>query len=724
MLLPALVLAGACMGIQDGRLGTLAVKLSFDAAWASPRSLMREEGGKKSLTPTEAWSPTKFAISGSGPGGAEFSLESGDIDVETKLVPGDWTIGVRAFSAGNKEVASGTSTCLLLPGRTTAASIVLYPLEGEGDLSITIAKNLAVPAGGRIAGGLVYKGLPGHPAPAVQTTVAIDVPSEQTIISFEGIEAGHYSIGLRLLASDGSVSGGCVDTAMVMSGFLTAGTCAIEMGMPVANLSALLYPSSPLEPPLVSAEHDFSEAHGFMPLAAPRYAAEAGEEVERTWYSNGEEAGKAVELIGNRGILPEGTVAYPQDRPLSRLSLVRSDIVEESRSTFRAGSAGVTLKAGAGNDRGGYGWRASYDYASALSPSLHETTEANNIGAGNSYIVKAIAASPSGLIAISGLDDEGALHAFAAGYGAELDPATAGPGSLLPIDASWIRLWRDKVKIGSSVKTADRLAVSDDGRFIASASSLSNWLRLCSLDIGGKLLDSFVVTPGENIRAICFSKDGRKLYAAANTGGTIYAFDVSEGGMVPTSSLKLSATNEALSLQDMRVTSSGGIVVTAKDMSRLYVLSDEGTLREEAVVQGASGGVDPYHPTSLAVSGSGDSFHVLCDGEKILSYGRATSLSPYTLTASFLLPAEAEGSTVIASGTTLGGNEEILFAAGGDNVEFFEIDGAGSLLNNYPLSPTPGDPAGISTASGLCYIRGAFILAGGSSGIVAVFGAD
>ncbi len=725
MLLPTLTLACACTGLQNNRLGTLAVKLRFDAGWIGSKALFQaKSGGAKSIIPSEDWSPARFAISGTGPGGSVVSLESDDMNIETKLVPGDWEIAVKAFSAANKEVAAGTLTCLLQPGRTTAANIVLYPLEGTGNLSITIASNIEIPAGGRITGNLAYKGLPGHPAPSEPTTLAIDIPSEQTSVSFEALQSGHYSISLRLLASDGVVSGGCADTVMVMSGFLSEGTCLIEMGMPVADLTATLYPSSPLTPPLLSAEHTFSRTHGYMPLGVPLHVPEAGDVIARKWYVNGEVAGEAVRLTGNRGILPEGTYAFPQGIPLSPLSLVRADIVEESRSTFRAGSASVTLGAGEAVDCGSFGWRSSYDYAAALSPSLHQNTAANNGGSGSLYAAKAIAASPSGLVAVSGMDGEGALHAFAAGYGAELDPAVAGAGKTLSIDASWVRLWREKIKVANVVKTADRLAVSNDGRFIASASSQSNWIHLCSLDSNGAFLAAFTATAEGDLKALCFSPDGGRLYAAANSTKKIYAFNINETGISPAWITQLTSGGETLSLQDMTITSSGSIIVTAKDASRIYVLSNEGSLNAEMTIQGASGGTDPYHPGALAISSRGDSFYVLCDEEKIIHFSRADSLSPYAPATSFILPAEAEGSCFIAAGTRSGETAEIVAAAGGANIEFFEIGGDGTLLDGYPLLSAPGVPAGTQMSDMLCFARGAFLLTGGTSGVVSVFGAD
>ena len=731
----AVSLVCACAGFQDNRLGTLAAKLKLDTSLTPSKSTMRSgESGHESadrvIRPSESWAPVRFAISGIGPGGAEFSEDGSEAGIETKLAPGEWAITVQAFSADGKEVAAGTAQCMLQPGRTTAITITLYPIEGTGDISLTIAKNFELPAGARITGSLAHKGLPGHPAPSSPTIFPVDIPAEQTSLSFMGVPAGHYALVLTLVASDGVTSGGCAQTIMVVAGFQTAGSCTIEMGMPMNYITTELYPNSPLPPPLISVEHAFSDTRKAVPIAIPSYKPSPDEMMDRKWYANGEEAGNAARLIGNRGLLPEGTLAFPQSPLPYQVSLIRADLVEISNTSFRSGSAGVILKAGSANDSGNWGWRASYDYSAALCPSLYEIVEPYAPGTGNSYSARAVAAAPSGLIIVSGLDDDGALHAFAAGYGAEIDPTSAGGAAALSIDASWIRLWRDRIRINGSFRTADRLAVSEDSHFVAAASSASNWLRLSVLDEDGRPLRSFPlsnISPSfENLKGLDFSPDGRRLYVAADSSDSIFAFDVSEDAIALSDTFPLTKTEAAedLSLQDLKVTSSGAIIVTAKEASRIYVLSDNAELAERAIIQGTSGGTAPYKPTSLSISKDGDAFYALCNGETIVCYSRTDVSSLYAQISSFTLPPEADDTDFIIAGKSRDGMNEALFTAGVGNVEFFEIDGNRNVAASYPIATEAWDLAGAATCEGLCFTRGAFIVAGGSSGIVSVFGAE
>lgn len=730
-LLSALALAISCAGIQNSRMGTLALNLQCDPVFATARATINSGVKPRSIAPLEEWSPSRFMISGTGPGGAELLLDSSATAVERKLVPGEWTITIRAFSATDKEVAAGSSTCLLQPGRTTSAKIVLFPLEGSGNLNLTIEKNLEVPAGGRIAGSLSYKGLTGKPAPQTSTVLPIDIPAEQQTLAFESLAAGHYSINLKLSGSDGIVSGGCVETILVMAGFQTSGGCTITMGMPVVDLSAALYPASALPAPIVSVEHSFSESVQPLPLAVSRYLPEAGETMLRRWYSNGEESGPAVELVGNRGVLPAGTFAYPRATGPSSISVQRADFVEESEQSFRAGSASVTLDAGDSCENSGINWRTSYNYASALGPSLGETTGTMTNGTGSTSAIKTVAASPSGLIAISGLDEEGALHAFGAGYGAELDPIACPGVAGLSIDASWIRLWRNKMKVGTTYRNSDLLAVSNDGRFIAAALSNSDWIWLAKLDEGGLFLNSYTAQAGSagladliSIKGLCFSSDGQYLYVAANTNKKVFAIGVDESGFGQAKDLALEAANAASpSLADVKVTRSGSIIVSAEATSKIYSIQDGIAFDSLTTIPGSSES-GPYHPTSIAVSSEGDAFYVLCNEDEILCFSRTDPSSPYTQTSSFSLPYEAEGAKCIAAGPSPEGGGEILAAAGGDSLAFFDMAADRTPAATVSIPASSFALAGIANANALSYVRGAFILGGGTSGIVSVFGRD
>ncbi|HCO49746.1 MAG TPA: hypothetical protein DIT55_10135, partial [Spirochaetaceae bacterium] len=77
-LMPALALVVSCAGIQNSRMGTLALNLQCDPIFASSRAIANGGAKPASIAPSEDWSPSRFMISGTGPGGAELSLDSSD----------------------------------------------------------------------------------------------------------------------------------------------------------------------------------------------------------------------------------------------------------------------------------------------------------------------------------------------------------------------------------------------------------------------------------------------------------------------------------------------------------------------------------------------------------------------------------------------------------------------------------------------------------------------
>ena len=288
------------------------------------------------------------------------------------------------------------------------------------------------------------------------------------------------------------------------------------------------------------------------------------------------------------------------------------------------------------------------------------------------------------------------------------------------------------MKVGTTYKNADRLAVSDDGHFIAAAacSSTSNWIWLARLDEGGLHLNSFAAIAGSgdlaeliSIKGLCFSADSRKLFVAANKKDSIYAFDVGEMGISFTSSYELDAQNDALSLEDIKVTRSGSVVVSAEDTSTVYLLEDGAGLGLLTAIQGSSES-GPYHPTAIAVSGESDAFYVLCDGDEIACFSRADASSPYSQTSSFSIPYEAEGAKYIAIGKSPAGGCETVAVAGGDSLVFFDMAADRTPETAVILPASSCEQAGIAEATALSFVRGAFVLGGGASGIVSVFGRD
>ena len=414
-----------------------------------------------------------------------------------------------------------------------------------------------------------------------------------------------------------------------------------------------------------------------------------------------------------------------------QVSLLRADLVEEGAVSLRAGSASTALFTAEAPGDAEVGWRAGYACGAATGESIYG---AGAYGAGKavSYMARAVAASPSGLVAVSGLDEEGAIHAFAAGYGAPLQAASPSGALVLPLDASWIRLWRDRIKDGSEYKSPDKLAISPDGRFIAAASTSSSWIALYGLGERGSWNPLAMVKASSSgmegfgyVKGLCFSPDSTRLYAASNGNGTVYSFTVGPGVFSLAAAFKLwerAVAGESYDLQDLAVTASGAILVTSSARSRLSILADNDDQITAVLYQGAAGGIEPYQPSALAIAPDGDAFYALCGGNRVLRYDRGEG--GYALTSTLALGPEAKDAKYLAAGAGWAGSRPMIAVAGGAAMAIYEPRPAPGCCIAHICAPDAGDTMGIASPSGLCFARGAFFLSSEAAKCVSVFGGE
>jgi hypothetical protein len=80
------------------------------------------------------------------------------------------------------------------------------------------------------------------------------------------------------------------------------------------------------------------------------------------------------------------------------------------------------------------------------------------------------------------------------------------------------------------------------------------------------------------------------------------------------------------------------------------------------------------------------------------------------------------GATTLSSGKDVAGTRDLLFVAGGETAEFIEPRLQGQLPEGVELESNDSSTNAVATADDSCYLRGAFILGGGVSGYVSVFG--
>jgi WD40 repeat protein len=728
----SLVLLCSCTGFLDVRMGTLSLNFHIDAgipgAGVSKTVNGEADSHAKSLEPMDSWAPVRYSIAGTGPQGETFSISSLTQSIETKLAPGDWSIEVKAYSESNIEVGKGTTTCNLLPSKRVTGHITLYPIRGTGSIELVIHNSLQTQTGSRVVGTLEYRGIAGPQGFPAQETLIIDIPVDQSIVSFSNVQAGHYLLNVRHIDTEGTAVGGTVDTILVVAGYLTGGTCVLVMGDPQLGLSTIVHQYSTLPLPIMSAPHIASFDHLPRPSAISTYGAVAGEEVARHWYNNGILLGDALPIADTQGVLGHTSFTSPSIPDMEGISVAKLDFIEESLGDVRSGAGGLIYYLNTGNNSGSFAWLASYDYRSAMCPPLHVNGSfLNSDGCGVSYPAKFVAGSPSGMIAIAGLDEEGALHVFHSPY--EAAAMTESGNEAMPLETSWVRLWRDKLKVGGTVKNFDRLAISDSGNMIAAASSSASWVKLYVLGERGGIVSSSecvasvaTTTDLQYVRALQFSADGQKLFALCNTSKSVIVFNVSQGTLTYERTVQLS-TAPSISAQDMKRLKNGDLVVTASESSQIFILRDEGSgLSLKQTLDRPGVGTILYRPSSIVVSEIGDAFYVLNDSAKIICFERQGT-DPFLATNSCAIP-PAIGSAKVLS---LGGidpidGKEFLFSAGGLSAGFYTMEANRSLGSASSLAPHPTFTDGIATGDSACMVGSAIILGGGTAGIVSVFG--
>lgn len=720
----------ACSWMQSGKTATIRLSFSFNPGFASPRggmNTLNNQSRGKSLVPGDSWEPARYEIQGMGPGGSTFTLSSTNDSARTKTSPGEWTITVTAFAQNNKELGTGQAICSLYPGKTTNQAITIYPKEGKGSLSLSINKNLALPEGSTLKGKLEPYGLPGRTLDPDATPINFQITSQENTIMIPEIDAGHYLLTIRLLNPDGNLAGGMADSVLILAGFETNGTCTIIMGNPEISLATEFFPSNPLASPILSVSHAVSNTVPYVPLSIPQINAgtQSNNDLTVRWFINGEEGLHGAKITGNRGLLPENTFTYLPFSAHPELSLLRADTVISSEVTRQSGAGSVMVERKTINENNIAACQAVYDYNAASAAALFPQASPYMTGTGTSADVTAVAACETGLIAVAGLDKSSAIHAFIAGYQAESRYDDSKEPFILPPSTSWLRAWRDEIKINSSFRNPDRLALSKNGRYLAAASSSSNWLRLYTLNADGSILRTYDLIGGgtgcmqnfSNIKGMVFSGDSAILYILTNSKETVFSFNIDGITPVLRSYYQFTRINEntSLSMQDIAITQEGSIIATACEASKIYVLKDiSGNLVLDQTIEKPVSGPGPVKPQSLLALKNYDGFACISNGNLVQFYRKLASEQSYHIDSVFFLSPEA------ADAKGLAWIQDRVAVLGAQRVSFLRLD-ADELPNEITyFIPDTLDTAGIMQAKSIVSVRGACLLGCGSLGTVSV----
>lgn len=734
-----IVLLGACSLFQKPGTSKLLLKLSFTLEPARARDMTpqaKQARTARTITPSDSWKIAQYNIDGLHSDGTSVSLKSAETSLNLQLKPGDWAFTVKAFTQAGQEVACGTQSARLQPGRSATLVVNLLPLEGNGSLELSISSSYPLAQGEKITGSLNFLGLPGHPDSGESPPIPIEIQPGQSVLTLPSVQAGYHELSLCLVDSNNDPSGGLAEVVLVLAGFQTKASCTVEVGASGLSFSPKLADPSPLSTPVCSVKHVLARGSSIAPLVVLTDGGPA-EEISSSWYFNGRKHGSSLS-VSSGGILPATTLVCPPTQETFGLSKLQASFIGRSTVSGRAVSTSVSYDLIDGPAGSWSSWVSGYDYRAAVGPSLFRGDSDGDNGTGNKASVRGLASSPQGLVAIAGLDSDSALHAFVSPAGQEVGAGGAGDSepSKLPPSASWMRLWRDQIKVEGSAKNADVLAFSCDGSHLAAtqSGSTAGWLKIYALDAGGDIQSTFTTTPNlgaptglRELKALCFSNDSARLYTIGSPDQTIFSYAEDGQTWVCRSTLAIpEAGAGSQNLKDLEVTTSGAIVVSSGEASKLFVFNDDGTglLSLGQTIVPGTGSHILNSPSSIAASLVCDRFYVLNDKDEILIYGRAETAAPYSLQSGLKLPTNVSGASCLSVGSASpDSSEEILCVVGGADVGFYKVDAAGNFVGSDSIRPDAGNASGLGGASAVCHSGVTFFVGGGSSGMVSVLSA-
>lgn len=170
----------------------------------------------RTIGPDISMDAYSFQIRGTGPAGASFVLDTLNQDVLIEnLTPGDWSLDIDALNNGGLVIGFGSGSVTVFGGDTSAASIPVYPLEGTGNLSLSMIWETTDVANPQISATLL-------PSSGGSIPLTFSESSPGTAAAASTLEAGYYTLLLQLLDTD-TVVMGTAETVRIAADQTTTG---------------------------------------------------------------------------------------------------------------------------------------------------------------------------------------------------------------------------------------------------------------------------------------------------------------------------------------------------------------------------------------------------------------------------------------------------------------------------------------------------------------------
>jgi hypothetical protein len=261
----------------------------------------------KTLVPGIDMTIAGFDVSGSGPGGMQFSRSTSGLSLTIGgLAFGDWTIAVDGKNAAGTIIAHGVAPVRVITGATQALAISLTPISGPGTLALTVNWTAAVVGTPSIPAQLI----PSQGAP-MDLTFSISPPGMATSVT-SAIPNGYYTLVVKLL-DNGQLVMGAVDVVRIVKDQTTSGAFTftdINTGTGSISVSVTPRMDNPIQ---VAMSGQKAELGTGTPMSLTASAPPDVGNVTFVWYLNGAARGSGASFTLNQAASPLAAGFYRLD---------------------------------------------------------------------------------------------------------------------------------------------------------------------------------------------------------------------------------------------------------------------------------------------------------------------------------------------------------------------------------------------------------------------------
>lgn len=725
----ALPLFACPLGIRDN-----SARLKIVCVVPSEISSAETKGTEgKSIGPVSGCKIGSYRLTFTSKSGETITKTLGWGAEEVRLKAGEWDLIAEGLTPDGAKLLEKTLHLNAEAGKTVAVPIALHLAKGSGGLKLTFSPSQAPGSGWKYSVGLSYRGLPGDSSFPGPQPLTYDISASEASMSATDLPSGIYTMTARLLDASAAVVAGGTATALIAPGQVSSGTCAIALSDPSMGISVSAPALELSTRAAMSVDRTILSA---APLSVPLALSTKDSTLSSEWYANGT---RVSTLADSAGELLSGSSFYVSTIEAGAgLTSVRADVIISDEAACAAQSLSSTSCLAEGPSNSIIGWVQSIDYRAALCPPLVDTLDASNSGTGAPFAAKWVAASPSGLIAVLGLDKSSAVHLFYSPAGKQAHTESGG-ATAIPSSVGWVRLWRDRVVVDKSERSPDRACLSADGTRLAVAGSSSNWLRLYALDGSGAILskadmiDSKDGAPGfENVKSMRFSADGKLLFVLTNKPEKIMVLNVDKliaGQSAITGEFLFSTCFDAeslpavtLGMEDIELLRDGWIAACSSNVARVYFVrfaeADASFSAQSSCATGPNG-ESLGDPRSIAYDSSSGLCFVLGYSKKLHVATEADPSTGYSLLSTLSLNADFEKANSLAITKNASGST-FLGVSGGAVLGTVSLDGSGMPLFQASLANS-GEFAAVASVNNVAAFGDGFITSGGTNGLVSLF---